>query len=114
MSEDDFKNYQALQSIVEPIVIDDKYKVYTSGLPSCGPLFPFIIRIMKGFDTDSNLLNDKEKTTTFYHRLTETFKHAFAKRALLGDDCENQDIKQVLEDIDNQDFIREVISKIKD
>lgn len=92
---EDFNNYRPIVSEAVKLKIDDEYTLYTSGLPSSGILAGFIIKLMRGFQLEPNLLNNTEKSTLFYHRLTESFKHAFAKRALLGDEPENYDIQKV-------------------
>jgi hypothetical protein len=53
------------------------------------------IYIKKGFDLNNQTLSDSKDSTLFYHRLTETFKHAFAHRSLLGDNKNNSNIKKV-------------------
>lgn len=60
--------------------------MYTPPPPSSGLLIPFIIRIMSGFDLKNENLMDNQTRTLFYHRLLETFKHAYAKRTVLGDE----------------------------
>lgn len=95
VSVQDFFNYKPVISEAIKIQIDDQYTLYTSGLPSSGVLAGFIIKIMNGYNLEPNLLNNTEKAALFYHRLTESFKHAFAKRALLGDEPDNEDIQKV-------------------
>lgn len=91
----DFYNYKPVINEAVKIKINDEYTLYTSGLPSSGVLAGFIIKIMNGYNLEPNLLNNTEKSALFYHRLTESFKHAFAKRALLGDEPDNDDIQKV-------------------
>lgn len=49
----------------------------------------------------------------FYHRLTETFKHAYAKRSKFGDE-DFIDMSQMYSNLNNDTYIDEIRSKIKD
>lgn len=51
--------------------------VYSTPLPSSGRVLALILNVMDGYETDESI--------TFYHRLIETYKFAYAKRTRLGD-----------------------------
>lgn len=46
------------------------------------------MKIILEYKLNSGMLDNDKKEALFYHRLIESFKYAFAHRALLGD--ENQ------------------------
>ena len=39
-----------------------------------------------GYELKDTRLMDEEESALFYHRLLESFKHAYAKRTILGDE----------------------------
>lgn len=82
---EDFKSYKADVFEVQGVELKDGYKIYTLPPPSGGLLIAFIVNVMKGFDFPLASQMNNQTLTTFYHRLIETFKHAFAKRTHLGD-----------------------------
>lgn len=51
--------------------------MYTTPLPSSGVILAFILRVMDGLYTD--------RMEIYWHRLVETFKHAYGQRSNLGD-----------------------------
>lgn len=51
--------------------------LYSTPLPSSGRVLAMILNVMEGYPADDSL--------TFYHRLVEAYKFAYAKRTLLGD-----------------------------
>lgn len=82
---EDFSSYQAIVSDAVEVDLDDDYTVFSHPIPSSGILVPFIMRVMKGFNFTSNVFKTEYQSSLFYHRLIETFKHAYAHRALFGD-----------------------------
>jgi gamma-glutamyltranspeptidase/glutathione hydrolase/leukotriene-C4 hydrolase len=58
--------------------------------------------------------DNKLEKTEYYHRLTEAFKHAYAHRALLGDDVEDREIQKVVEKLDDDAFLDSIRAKISD
>lgn len=50
----------------------------------------------KGFSLKSFTTSNKADEGLFYHRLIESFKHAFSLRSLLGDEPTNENMKTVL------------------
>jgi gamma-glutamyltranspeptidase len=41
--------------------------------------------MLKEYNLNPTIINSTSDYALFYHRLTETFKHAFAKRSYFGD-----------------------------
>ncbi|CAF0729962.1 unnamed protein product [Brachionus calyciflorus] len=111
---EDLKTYRAEVTEAVKVDIDEEYTLHTSGLPSSGVLASFIIRIMRGFEMEKNLLNDTQKAMVFYHRMAESFKHAFANRARLGDESDNIEIQKVFERVQDKDYIDYIRSRIDD
>lgn len=50
---------------------------------------------------------------TFYHRLIEVFKHAYAKRSIFGDE-DFIDMQSIYDNLNNDTFIDTIRNKIKD
>ncbi len=94
--------------------IDSEYRLYTQPPPSSGVLIPFIMRVMRGFVLPKkNVFENLKISGLFYHRLIETFKHAFAARSLLGDES-YEEIDSVLKKLSDDNFINEIRAKISD
>ncbi len=86
VSEKDFKNYKIKMYENSQIVeLDENLKIHTPPLPSSGILISFITRIMKGYELKPENKMTKGDWMLFYHRLSESFKHAYAKRTFFGD-----------------------------
>ncbi|RNA12997.1 gamma-glutamyltranspeptidase 1-like [Brachionus plicatilis] len=84
---EDFKEYQArVHKNRFEVPLDENLRIYTPPPPSSGILVPFIIRLMKRFDLSIESSMSQEQKILFYHRLTEVFKHAYAKRTFLADE----------------------------
>lgn len=56
---------------------------------------------------------DQKKAELFYHRLTETFKFAFANRMYLGD-AKFDKVEGVMKNLTSDAFIQHIINEIKD
>lgn len=56
---------------------------------------------------------DPESSILFYHRLTEAFKFAYAKRSDLGDDRFDP-INSTIDDLTSEEFLERIVSKIND
>lgn len=52
-------------------------------------------KFLKGFGLTKTTLNSTNSSSLFYHRLIESFKHAFAHRAQLGDENTENIIKVI-------------------
>lgn len=74
---EDFLEYKVRWQAPEVSRIVNNQTMYTSPLPGSGILVTFIMNILNGFLPDQSV--------TAYHRITEAFKFAYAKRTDLGD-----------------------------
>ena len=114
LTEQDFYDYKADVSklVVTANLTRGNLQLHTFPLPGSGTLLSFILRVMEKYD-----YNEKDKSLNgsikFFHRLTETFKYAYAKRMMLGDD-RFDDVKDTIKKLTSQDFINYVHSKIDD
>jgi gamma-glutamyltranspeptidase/glutathione hydrolase/leukotriene-C4 hydrolase len=72
----------------EPVRINlrDKMTLFSAGTPGSGNLLGFILNILDGYNFTSESIKDINSTILTYHRITEAFKFAFARRAELGDE----------------------------
>lgn len=88
-------------SLTDALTIDfnSSLTVHTAQAPSSGPILTFILNILQGYHFHEDDLKQTTTAALFYHRLTEAFKFAYAKRSELGDpekinitDVSNRDI----------------------
>ncbi|EDO37680.1 predicted protein [Nematostella vectensis] len=82
---EDLKNYTAQTNKV-PIknTLGGRTMFATTG-PSGGPVVTLIMNIMKGYNLGPEARASDSASGLTYHRIVESFKFAFARRALLGD-----------------------------
>lgn len=59
--------------------------LYTIPPPGSGILLGFILNILDGYKFTKESINGVDNTVLTYHRITEAFKYAYAKRTELGD-----------------------------
>lgn len=92
----------------------DNLTLYSLPPPGSGAVLGFIMRVM-GYYEDHNPSSSEtlHNSTLFHHRLMETYKYAFAKRAKFGDP-QFDDVTQALEDLMSETFASSVKSKIDD
>lgn len=86
------------------------YTMYTTPLPSSGVILAFILRVMDGLYTDH--------LGVYWHRLIETFKHAYGQRSNLGD-LRNEthlvnEIHATLYNLNSDQFINSIRNRIID
>ncbi|KAH8295877.1 hypothetical protein KR044_001284, partial [Drosophila immigrans] len=109
---DDLKNFRVRwesDGHISANVTDD-LTMYTTPLPSSGPILAFILNVMSE-------LNESDEGI-YWQRVVETFKHAYGQRTNLGD-YENdpeygESIKEQLEKILGNDLVTSVRQLIKD
>lgn len=86
--------------------IDSGHVLYTSPLPSSGAVLVFIMNVMNSLYTrDWDL---------YWHRLVETFKHAFGHRANLGDIHIEPSVRGAYEQLIDPGFAAEIRKLIQD
>ena len=85
ITKQDLADYQVDFQQALNISLNDSLTAFTTQAPSSGPILTFILNILRGYNVDANELKNTNTASLFYHRLIESFKFAFAKRAELGD-----------------------------
>ncbi|XP_050301524.1 glutathione hydrolase 1 proenzyme-like isoform X2 [Anthonomus grandis grandis] len=94
----------------EPIKADlsGNQVLYTSPLPSSGPVLAFILNILDGFLDLTNLYNSGT-----FQRIVESFKFAYGLRTRLGDE-HFVDISELIHNLTSKEFAQEIRRLIKD
>ncbi|KAL7743538.1 hypothetical protein ACLKA6_013344 [Drosophila palustris] len=109
---DDLKNFKVRWESDGHIAakVTGGYTLYTTPLPSSGPILAFILNVMSDLYTDDEGI--------YWQRVVETFKHAYGQRTNLGD-YENDpelgpSIKKQLDRILGTELVKSVKDLIKD
>jgi gamma-glutamyltranspeptidase/glutathione hydrolase/leukotriene-C4 hydrolase len=111
---DDFKMYRPVVTKAMKIDLDSEYQLYTSPVPSSGVLVGFIMKIMNNYDLGPMKQDEEFDKTLYYHRLIETFKHAYAHRSKLGDETNDKEIQSLLEKIQDEKYLESIRARISD
>lgn len=74
---DDLVQYSVEWSRSVSTKLRNNFTLHSTPLPSSGSVLAMILNVMEGYDVEDSL--------TFFHRLIESYKFAYAKRTLLGD-----------------------------
>ncbi|KAH8361159.1 hypothetical protein KR200_003313 [Drosophila serrata] len=82
------------------------YELYTSPLPTSGAVLIFILNVMEPLFTNN--------TDIYWHRLIETFKHAYGRRSNLADIHYEPDVQEMYENLINPAFAAEIRRLIRD
>ncbi|CAG7717359.1 unnamed protein product [Allacma fusca] len=117
MTIEDLENYQAkwLEPIEEPVV--GGFTVHTMPPPGSGALLTFIMRILNKYELNSRSITAGNIGITTLHLIVEAFKHAYAKRTILGDPFD-EEIADVVHELvynltQSSEYLESVHSKIK-
>lgn len=85
--------------------LNDNSTFYTFPLPSNGAIIVFMLNLFKEYDLKHDALS--------YHRITEAFKFAYAKRSILGDEPSDE-IKEMMMNLTSVDYANEIRNIISD
>ncbi|XP_004518914.1 glutathione hydrolase 1 proenzyme isoform X2 [Ceratitis capitata] len=77
ITEADLQNYQVRWEESVEVHFENGFTLHTTPLPTSGVVLAFILNVMGAMYTTNE--------TVFWHRLVETFKHAYGHRTSLGD-----------------------------
>ncbi|XP_052781988.1 glutathione hydrolase 1 proenzyme-like [Mya arenaria] len=85
ITEEDLANYTV--RIEEPLTfrLDSGHVVYSPRPPSGGAVYLFILNILNEFRFSNDSVSTVPKAKRTWHRMVESFKHAYALRTQLGD-----------------------------
>lgn len=105
MKKKDLENYRV--NWTEPLQADiGDFTIYTAPPPGSGAILTFIMNVLQG------LLPVADKNT-FWQRVVETFKWAYARRTELGDP-HFEDISSVLSNLTSDSYARLIRGKVND
>ncbi|CAF1417852.1 unnamed protein product [Adineta ricciae] len=93
--------------------LNSSLKAFTTSAPSSGPILALILNIMLGYDFQPTDLNETNTAALFYHRLTESFKFAFAKRSELADPLKIN-LQHSIKDLISKSYADTIRQKIND
>lgn len=85
----------------------------TFPLPTSGSIINFIMNVLSGFNFQDMSYEEHQKDKLMFHRITEAFKFAFAKRSRLGDE-NSEDVLKVVEELLSLEHAEEVRKSIWD
>ena len=115
LTEQDFNEYQpdVTKMVVTASLTRGNLHHHTVPIPGSGLILSFILRVMEKYNDYNETSKSLNGSIKFFHRLTETFKYAYAKRMMLGDD-NFDDVKDAVNNLTSQGFINFVHSRIDD
>ncbi|XP_077286681.1 scoloptoxin SSD14-like isoform X2 [Arctopsyche grandis] len=90
ITEEDMNNYKAEWMTPLSIDLGADAKLHTVPLPGSGHVLALMINALRGWVVPDNMYSDEnfeieENSAVYWHRITEIFKYAYAKRTGLGD-----------------------------
>lgn len=115
ISMENLMKYEAL--VKKPLVhkLADDLTLHTQPVPGSGIVLSIILRIMKelGYYKNRNVGESFDKSSLYYHRLTEAFKFAYAQRAGLEDQPDDpKRMEDLMAKLNSETFIKNAAQKI--
>eukprot|EP00106_Octopus_bimaculoides_P018946 XP_014786388.1 PREDICTED: gamma-glutamyltranspeptidase 1-like [Octopus bimaculoides] len=110
---EDLKNYTARVENAVHFTLSSGHTIYSTRLPSSGPVLLYILNILDGYNYTVNKINDKDKATA-YHRMIEAFKFAYAARSRMGDKEFVANMTELVQNITDRGYGDEIRSRIND
>ena len=110
ITKDDFENYKVRHAVNEevPSMQFEKYKIFTTGLPSSGSFLIFAFNVIENMGMEKYKSMDKKKQT---YMLVEIMKYMFANRGKFEDGNEavvNKELKRLV----SKQYAKQVYDKI--
>lgn len=106
ITETDLQEYDVRWEEPLSSIFANGYNLYTSPLPTSGAVLIFMLNVMKPLYTPDH--------NQYWHRLMETFKHAYGHRTNLGDIHFEPSILETYENLLDPDFAAEMRKLIVD
>ncbi|ALC48640.1 Ggt-1 [Drosophila busckii] len=106
VTEQDLQQYDVRWEKPLRAVFSNGHELYTSPLPSSGAVLIFILNVMESMYTSSR---DK-----YWHRVVETFKHAYGHRTNLGDIHFEPSVRETYDKLTDPEFAAEIRKLIRD
>eukprot|EP00835_Amoeboradix_gromovi_P000487 NODE_17_length_41373_cov_0.337016.p11 type:complete len:384 gc:universal NODE_17_length_41373_cov_0.337016:25333-26484(+) len=102
----DFGNYSVIVS--DPLVVNYRgHKVYTTSLPSGGPVLAMMLKIMENYSIPSGLGGDIDT-----HRMIEAMKWGYAQRSFFGDPQFVPNVTEKINKILSSKYISAIVPRI--
>lgn len=91
----DLQSYVPLWREPVSVKLRENTTLYGVSPPGSGALLAFMMSVLDGYtEMDKRVVNDDKLAVLTYHRIAETFKHAYGKRSLL-EDSSTPEVKKV-------------------
>ncbi|XP_029650880.1 glutathione hydrolase 1 proenzyme-like isoform X3 [Octopus sinensis] len=110
---EDLKNYKARVEDAVSFTFSSGHSIYSTRLPSSGPVLLYILNILDGYNYTINKVTNKDKATA-YHRMIEAFKFAYAARSRMGDKDFVANMTELVRNITDRSYGDEIRSRIND
>ncbi|XP_058443562.1 scoloptoxin SSD14-like [Malaya genurostris] len=108
ITEEDFYNYKPRWLPAASTTIRQNYSVYSMPLPGSGTIGIYILNLLDGYDD----LDPEDPLT--WHRVVESFKHAYGVRTRVGDPDFVSGIEFLIRNLTSKPYADDVRTKIDD
>lgn len=93
---------------------NSRFTIYGQNPPSSGVIYQYILNILDGYGfKKEDLTNEKSKINVF-HKVTEAFKFAYAKRSNLGDEEFVNGTEELIRNLTSSDYASYIRSRINE
>ncbi|XP_059145080.1 glutathione hydrolase 1 proenzyme-like [Physella acuta] len=100
ITKEDFSSYAVQFQTPLRLDLHGNLTIFSPGLPSSGPVLHYILNILSGYQMSPDDISTDDKTVLTYHRMIESFKHAYSARSKMGStDGETADFVREMEQL---------------